>query len=549
MTISKSRIWLAFTTASALLIYGCGGGGGGSAGNTSSTTQVTLPTNMLTGTAAVGAPIVGGTVSVICSSGSSLGSVVTSSIGGWSVPLNGQTFPCAVKVSGGSINGIANTTPYTSIAIGAGTVNVTPLTDLVVSNLINVSSTNAWFSGLTSSLVPLASINSSQVNTALSNLRTYLSGLTPLSATNPITTSFTPIPGNTIDDMLTALKAAMTSSNVSYVSLLNNFANHLAPPSGFNSNLVIAYAGISTPSLASNYLTIKWQDDFSLDSAGTPNPSYWAMLTGDGTEYGIPGWGAGQAQYYLPGNANVSNGVLNIHGYHDSTVSGHTCFHVTCAFSSGLVTSTNTVDLSKPGYLEIKATIPTAEGSWPALWLLPGNSPGSSFPPTQGTQNSTPQWPTGGEIDMVEYMWQFMSSSTSEIQSTLHMPIPTTGGLYVNGTYNVNNAYSIKYPTSVATTFHLYQLLWTNATIQFAIDNIITMTCTKATLTCSQAGSGTVSGFPAGTIWPFGTVATQYYLTMNLAIGALGITNSNNALVPTNYDQTMQVSSVRYLTP
>jgi len=304
-----------------------------------------------------------------------------------------------------------------------------------------------------------------------------------------------------------------------------------------------------TPSLSNNYSTLKWQDNFSQDSSGAPNPSYWAMLTGDGTEYGIPGWGANQAQYYLPGNATVSNGVLNIHGHYDSAVNVHTCDYVQCLFSSALVTSLNTIDLSQPGFLEIKATVPTAEGSWPAIWLLPGSSPGSSFPPSLGTQTSIPPWPSGGEIDLVEYMWEYMSSSSSEIQSTLHLPLPKANGLYLNGTYNDNYAYVTTYPTTVASTSHLYQLLWTNAQIQFAIDNVIVMTCIKATLSCTPTVPNTLSSFPAGTTWSFGSVATKYYLTMNLGIGGNGITNSNNALIPTNYDQTMQVTSVRYLTP
>ena len=90
----------------------------------------------LSGTAAVGAPIVGAAVNVTCAAGAALSNIpATSAIGAWSVTLSGQTLPCAVQVSGGTVNGAANTTTYQSIANAYGIVNVTPLTDLLVANL------------------------------------------------------------------------------------------------------------------------------------------------------------------------------------------------------------------------------------------------------------------------------------------------------------------------------------------------------------------------------------------------------------------------------
>jgi hypothetical protein len=152
---------------------------------------------------------------------------------------------------------------------------------------------------------------------------------------------------------------------------------------------------------------------------------------------------------------------------------------------------------------------------------------------------------------MVEYMWGLMTPNTSQIQSTLHLPLPSATGRYITKYGRFNDVYDAvqTYPLTVATVSHLYQLLWTNGQIQFAIDDVILMTCSKASLSCKHSASGSVYNFPAGTTWPFGTVATKYYLTMNLGIGGAGITNQNNALIPTSYDQTMQISSVRYLTP
>ena len=197
----------------ALLIGACGGGGGG-AGTPAS--GGTTPTLSFSGIAAVGYPIVGGTVRFKCAAGS-LPSATTGSTGAWSTA--GQaTPPCAAQVSGGTINGTANTTPYHSIAIvSTYFMNITPLTDLMVANM-TVQDPNTWFAGLTGAT--LSSVTSTSDNTAITNLRTAFSGLAPLGTINPVTTTFTATPGNTSDDMLAALKAAMSTMGVSHADLL-----------------------------------------------------------------------------------------------------------------------------------------------------------------------------------------------------------------------------------------------------------------------------------------------------------------------------------------
>ena len=97
----------------------------------------------LSGTAATGAPIVGGAVDVKCKSGPAL-SATTSETGGWSVTLASQTLPCKVRVKGGQVNGAPNATDYHSVAAAGGTVNITPLTDLAVAQLAK-EDPSTWF--------------------------------------------------------------------------------------------------------------------------------------------------------------------------------------------------------------------------------------------------------------------------------------------------------------------------------------------------------------------------------------------------------------------
>jgi hypothetical protein len=223
-----------------ILLSACGGGGGGSsapAANTPTASSITI-------VAAVGAPLLNGTVNVICATGSPITSS-TGSTGSVQVTLSGQTFPCAVEVSGGTINGAPNTTTYHSIAAAKYAVNVTPLTDLIVANLAGTANPTTWFAGLSTNPATLAAITQTQVDTSLANLRTALSGLPHLSTINPITTAFNPTSGDVSDDMLTALATAMANTGVTHAALLSNAAvpAFTAPVSSFGTALTTAYAG------------------------------------------------------------------------------------------------------------------------------------------------------------------------------------------------------------------------------------------------------------------------------------------------------------------
>jgi hypothetical protein len=230
-----NKIWgWAFGAVLSAVVVGCGGGSSGSLGRSST----------LSGTAAVGAPIVGGTIAVICSGGSAVGNTVTDTIGSWTVTLSGQTLPCALQVSGGTINGVTNTTPYHSIASALGTVNVTPMTDLIVANAAGTSTPNTWFAAVTPT--GLAGITPAAMTTALAQVRTALN-LPALSAVNPLTTAFTPEAGNQVDDILTALQLAITNTGSSLAALRAAASNPtFTPPVGFSTAINTQHGNTSS---------------------------------------------------------------------------------------------------------------------------------------------------------------------------------------------------------------------------------------------------------------------------------------------------------------
>jgi len=231
MKTKKWNIRIVLVT-SLFLLVGCGGGGG--------STDNTPNSSTLNGVAAVADPIANGAIKVICADGDPL-STFTDSTGAWQVTISGQTLPCAVEVSGGTINNVVNTIDYHSIATSFGTVNVTPFTDLMLANLAGTATPNVWFSGLTPSV--FTTITSTSVNTALAYQCAALSGLTQLCAVNPVTTVFTPTGNNIMAYMLRALQVAMTNSGVTYTSLLNDasISGYAAPVASFNIALATAY--------------------------------------------------------------------------------------------------------------------------------------------------------------------------------------------------------------------------------------------------------------------------------------------------------------------
>lgn len=218
--------WWLSLLISAVLLSGCGGGSG------------TAPST-ISGTAATGAPIVGGSVTVTCAGGNAL-TTNTANDGAWSVTISGQTLPCAIQVTGGTINGVANVTPYHSIALALGIANITPLTDLIVANLAGNNDPAAWFSGLNAAAIQ--QINSAALNLALGNLRTALN-LAALNNINPLTMAFQAATGDPLDDILEALSAALGDANTNYAALLNAAANQsFMPPNGLADAFAAAHA-------------------------------------------------------------------------------------------------------------------------------------------------------------------------------------------------------------------------------------------------------------------------------------------------------------------
>ncbi|MFM0722385.1 hypothetical protein PQQ53_01670 [Paraburkholderia strydomiana] len=191
-------------------------GGGGSNNSSASNPADNTPTVTTSGTAAIGAPIVGGAVSLKCASGATA-SATTGSDGSWTVSLKSTDYPCAVRVADGQANGTALASPLHSVAIASGTTNITPLTDLEV-GVLGKGDPETWFNGAKNGDLAGA-ITSGNLADALTKLQTSLSTLPGKPSLpdnfNPLTSSFKAEKGDTGDNLLESYGAALTAAGLS----------------------------------------------------------------------------------------------------------------------------------------------------------------------------------------------------------------------------------------------------------------------------------------------------------------------------------------------
>ena len=106
-------------------------------------------------------------------------------------------------------------------------------------------------------------------------------------------------------------------------------------------------------------LNLVWSDEF--DGAQL-DPEVWFFESGDGSQYGIPGWGNNELQWYLPDSAELSNGLLIITARNESQNGKK--------YTSARL---NTRDrfAFRYGRIEARMRLPGGQGVWPAFWLLP----------------------------------------------------------------------------------------------------------------------------------------------------------------------------------
>lgn len=209
----RSKSGFSILLSASLLLSACGSDDSSTAGNTPTSVSTTV-----SGVAATGAPIASGSIVLHCQNSWNEGTT-TNSNGEWSIVVPSANLPCAIKATASGQN-------YYSFTTGSGSsivTNVTPLTSLALAKA-GITPDDSWFNALNDAGLQSLSTNIAAAITALqSALQT--AGYTLPSDFNPFAAAFTAEAGNDYDDLLEALKAALTAASSDFATLLTNFAS------------------------------------------------------------------------------------------------------------------------------------------------------------------------------------------------------------------------------------------------------------------------------------------------------------------------------------
>jgi beta-glucanase (GH16 family) len=268
--------------------------------------------------------------------------------------------------------------------------------------------------------------------------------------------------------------------NVLKILALLCFGALLASCQGGASGISVGEISPQVSSASSDFIpagyTLRWADEFDGSSL---NPAYWSAEVGDGSLYGIPGWGNNEQEYYQSENATVSGGLLHLTAKKESKVSGE----LTYPYTSARLKTVGKISMTY-GFVEARIKLPALTGMWPAFWLLPEST----------YQNKG--WPTSGELDIMEnrgreerLVTATVHSATSAYSDLLH-----------------SNSITLSSPVDQ---FHVYGMEWLPEVVKFFADGSLYGAVSREMWT---GDCPLYEGGPAPFNQPF-------YILLNLAVG------------------------------
>lgn len=230
-----------------------------------------------------------------------------------------------------------------------------------------------------------------------------------------------------------------------------------------------------------------WSDEF--EYSGAPDPEKWSYDMGDGCPR-VCGWGNNEKQIYTADreNVRVENGTLIIEAHKEDD-----------AYSSARLVTKNKGDWNT-GVIKVRAKLPQALGTWPAIWMLP-------------TLEKS-QWPKDGEIDIMEHV----GFNHGMVYGTIH----TEKFNHTKGTQKID---SIKV-SEVSDSFHEYTLEWTDEEMIWKVDDTVYNRIKR-------------NGEDYGG-WPFDN---PFHLILNVAVG--GNWGGKHGIDSAAFPQQMVVDYVR----
>jgi len=281
------------------------------------------------------------------------------------------------------------------------------------------------------------------------------------------------------------------------VQLVSEFVQTSSSGNGavYLDDLSIGFGTISpTTTVGGSTYSLVWSDEFDGTSLNSAN---WTPETGGG------GWGNNEQQTYTSDSSNlrVDSGNLIIQAVKSGS-----------AWTSARIKSQDKRSFQY-GKIEFSAKLPTGVGPWPAAWLL-------------GNNISSVNWPTCGEIDVME--WR--GNPTSDANTVGHALHSATR----NGSNPVEppSRSAVVNPSSA---FHTYAVVWTANNLVFSVDGV-----DKATLTPPSPDAAAFQ--------------KEFFLILNLAMGGSYVGNTissslTSASYEVDYVRVYQVASAGVTAP
>lgn len=252
--------------------------------------------------------------------------------------------------------------------------------------------------------------------------------------------------------------------------------------------------------------TLIWSDEFN--NTGRPNPAVWGFEEGFARNE--------EFQWYQSDNALCENGVLTITGRREHVINPNFVAdskdwrrnRVEAKYTSSSMRTMGKKEF-KYGRFEIRAKIPTATGSWPAIWTL-------------GVDK---EWPSNGEIDIMEY---YQIGGKPHILANLAWGADRRYNAAWN-TKTIPFAEFLEKDPLWANKFHVWRMDWDEEAVRIYIDdNLVNETL------LANTKNGSLGNYEN----PF---HQPHYILLNLAIGGQNGGIPDDAAFPLQY----QVDYVR----
>uniref|UniRef100_UPI002634FCC6 glycoside hydrolase family 16 protein n=1 Tax=uncultured Pseudoalteromonas sp. TaxID=114053 RepID=UPI002634FCC6 len=273
-----------------------------------------------------------------------------------------------------------------------------------------------------------------------------------------------------------------------------------------------------------------WEDNFDGDAIDDKKWSF---------EINCVGGGNNEKQCYTDSeeNAFIADGILNIVALpaEEGAAKPYTSARINTRYKADF----------KYGRFEVRAKLPSGQGSWPAFWMMP-------------TDEVYGGWPRSGEIDIVE---------------SVNLKVPTDDGVESNiyGTLHYgqewpNNdssgkAYTFSQDSNPADDFHTYAIEWQEGEIRWYVDDYLYATQRQSELLYNANGEALalkhkgwyteyfdqITG-ELTTFWDASPYDQEFYLILNFAVGGDWPENVNaTGIDATAFEngQTFEVDYVR----